>query len=118
MMTPGQSDAGGAPSPKAKRASPPPTLAALPGADACCAAWTAGTDPAAFEEGMRQLVAKARPVTRFGMPLPGAFALNKLRIGEVWLGVGPDTRRYTEMHGDAWRYTEMHGHGMDRLMDE
>ena len=68
------------------------------------------TDPAAFEEGMRQLVAKARPVTRFGVPLPGAFALNKLRIGEVWLsGVGPDTRRYTEIHGDAWRYTEMHG---------
>ena len=45
------------------------------------------TDPAAFEEGMRQLVAKARPVTRFGMPLPGAFALNKLRIGEVLLEV-------------------------------
>ena len=58
---------------------------------------------------MRQLVAKARPVTRFGMPLPGAFALNKLRIGEVWLGVGPDTRRCTEIHGDSWRYTEMHG---------
>ena len=73
----------------APRASPAPTpawaptRAALPGADACCAAWTAGTDPAAFEEGMRQLVAKARPVTRFGLPMPGAFALNKLRIGEV-----------------------------------
>ena len=34
---------------------------------------------------MRQLVAKARPVTRFGLPMPGAFALNKLRIGEVLL---------------------------------
>ena len=55
---------------------------------------------------MRQLVAKARPVTRFGMPLPGAFALNKLRIGEVWLGVGLDTRRCTET---ARRYMEMHG---------
>ena len=43
------------------------------------------TDPAAFEEAMRQLVAKARPVTRFGLPMPGAFALNKLRIGEVLL---------------------------------
>ena len=85
-----------------------PTRAALPGAYACCAAWAAGTDPAAFEEGMRQLVAKARPVTRFGMPLPGAFALNKLRIGEVLLGGGADTRRYTEMHGDARRCTEMH----------
>ena len=49
--------------------------------------WAAGTDPAAFEEGMRQLVARARPVTRFGLPLPGAFALNKLRIGEVLLDV-------------------------------
>ena len=45
------------------------------------------TDPAAFEEGVRRLVAKARPVTRFGLPLPGAFALSKLRIGEVLLEV-------------------------------
>jgi len=58
---------------------------------------------------MRQLVAKARPVTRFGMPLPGAFALNKLRIGEVLLGGGADTRRCMEIQRDAWRYTEMHG---------
>ena len=45
---------------------------------------------------MRKLVAKARPVTRFGLPMPGAFALNKLRIGEVRLD------RQTDRWMDGW----------------